>query len=138
MPLPFHPVLTKDHFKPEMTEYINQDQRKFKEAKESVTPGSPIERRASEGTALDTVDAEPWEHHLATGKTRSASASASAGVGASFARRPMSGMGLVGTERNFSLDYRSDIPGEVAHAGWFLTRVRSLVMTVSPLIPPQS
>ena len=79
-------------------------ERKFKEAKESVTPGSPIERRASEGTALDTVDAEPWEHHLATGKTRSASASA--GVGASFARRPMSGMGLVGTERNFSLDYR--------------------------------
>jgi hypothetical protein len=79
-------------------------ERKFKEAKESVTPGSPIERRASEGTALDTADAEPWEQHLASGKTRSASASA--GVGASFARRPTSGMGSVGAERNFSLDYR--------------------------------
>jgi hypothetical protein len=79
-------------------------ERKFKEAKESLTPGSPIERRASEGTALDTADAEPWEQHLASGKTRSASASA--GVGASFARRPTSGMGSVGAERNFSLDYR--------------------------------
>jgi hypothetical protein len=78
-------------------------ERKFKEAKESLTPGSPIERRASEGTALDTADAEPWEQHLASGKTRSASASA--GVGASFAR-PTSGMGSVGAERNFSLDYR--------------------------------
>ncbi|KAN0106994.1 hypothetical protein V8E52_010596 [Russula decolorans] len=79
-------------------------ERKFKEAKESVTPGSPIERRASEGTALDTADAEPWEQHLAGGKTRSASASA--GVGATFARRPTPGMGSVGAERNFSLDYR--------------------------------
>ena len=49
-------------------------ERKFKEAKEGVTPGSPIERRASEGTALDTADAEPWEQHLASGKIRSASA----------------------------------------------------------------
>jgi hypothetical protein len=79
-------------------------ERKFKEAKESVIPGSPIERRASEGTALDVADAEPWEQHLASGKTRSASASA--GVGAPFVRQPMSGMGLVGGERNFSLDYR--------------------------------
>ena len=79
-------------------------ERKFKEAKESLTPGSPIERRASEGTALDVADAEPWEQHLATSKTRSASASA--GVGASFARQPTSGMGPVGAERNFSLDYR--------------------------------
>lgn len=79
-------------------------ERKFKEAKESVTPGSPIERRASESTALDTADAEPWEQHLANGKTRSASASA--GVGASFARPPSSGMGSVGAERNSIQDYR--------------------------------
>jgi hypothetical protein len=79
-------------------------ERKFKEAKEGVSPGSPIERRASEGTALDTADAEPWEQHLASGKTRSASASA--GVGTSSARRPTSGMVSVGAERNFSLDYR--------------------------------
>ena len=79
-------------------------ERKFKEAKEGAIPGSPMERRASEGTALDTVDAEPWEHHLANGKTRSASASA--GVGAPFARRLASGMSSVGAERNFSLDYR--------------------------------
>ncbi len=79
-------------------------ERKFKQAKESTTPGSPIERRASESTALDTADAEPWEQDLTSGKTRSASASA--GAGASFARRPTSGMGSVGTERTFSLDYR--------------------------------
>lgn len=79
-------------------------ERKFKEAKEGVIPGSPIERRASEGTALDVADAEPWEQRLAGGKTRSASASA--GVGAPFARQPTSGMGSVGGERNFSLDYR--------------------------------
>ncbi|KAF8482483.1 hypothetical protein DFH94DRAFT_680556 [Russula ochroleuca] len=61
-------------------------ERKFKEAKESVTP---IERRASEGTALDTADAESWEQDKANGKTRSASVSAGAG-----------------TDRNLSLDYR--------------------------------
>ena len=79
-------------------------ERKFKEAKESATLGSPIERRASEGTALDVADAEPWEQRLASGKTRSASASA--GVGAPFARQPTSGISSVGAERNFSLDYR--------------------------------
>jgi len=79
-------------------------ERKFKEAKQSLTPGSPIERRASEGTALDTADAEPWEQDLSNGKTRSASASA--GAGASFARRPTSGMGPLAAERNFSPDYR--------------------------------
>jgi len=83
-------------------------ERKFKEAKESVTPGSAIERRASEGTALDTADAEPWEQHLAGGKTRSASASA--GVGAPFARRPTSGMGSAGAERKPSMDYRVGHP----------------------------
>ena len=76
-------------------------ERKFKEAND---PGSPIERRASEGTALDTADAEPWEQHLVGNKARSTSASA--GVGASFARRPTSGMGSVGAEKNSSLDYR--------------------------------
>jgi hypothetical protein len=76
-------------------------ERKFKEAKENVSPGSPIERRASESTALETADAEPWEQGWTGGKTRSASASA--GAGASFARRPM---GSVGADRNFSLDYR--------------------------------
>ena len=76
-------------------------ERKFKEAND---PGSPIERRASEGTALDTADAEPWEQHFVGSKVRSASASA--GVGASFARRPTSGMGSVGAEKNSSQDYR--------------------------------
>ena len=79
-------------------------ERKFKEAEESVTPGSPIERRASEGTALDTADAEPWEQNRASVKTRSASASA--GAGATFAWRPTSGMGSAGADRTFSLDYR--------------------------------
>ena len=79
-------------------------ERKFKEAEEGVTPGSLIERRASESTALDTADAEPWEQDRASAKTRSASVSA--GAGASFARRPTSGIGSVGADRTFSLDYR--------------------------------
>jgi hypothetical protein len=78
-----------------------QLERKFKEAKENMTP---IERRASESTALDTADAEPWEQDKVNGKTRSASASA--GAGASFAWRPTSGMGSVVTDRNLNLDYR--------------------------------
>jgi hypothetical protein len=79
-------------------------ERKFKEAEEGVPPGSLIERRASESTALDTADAEPWEQDRASAKTRSASVSA--GAGASFARRPTSGIGSVGTDRTFNLDYR--------------------------------
>ncbi|KAH9963790.1 hypothetical protein BC827DRAFT_1266137 [Russula dissimulans] len=84
-------------------------ERQFKEAEEGATSGLLIERRASESTALDTADAEPWEQNRALGvKTRSASASA--GAGASFdrlsSRQPMSGWGSAGTDRTFSLEYR--------------------------------
>ncbi|KAH9986761.1 hypothetical protein BJV74DRAFT_844134 [Russula compacta] len=86
-----------------------QLERKFKEAKESASAGLLIERRASESTALDTADAEPWEHDWAPG-VKMRSASASAGAGASFdmssARRLASGLGSAGSDRNFNLDYR--------------------------------
>ena len=84
-------------------------ERKFKESKESTTPGLHIERRASESTALDSADAEPWEHDWAPG-VKMRSASASAGAGASFdmssSRQLISGLGSAGSDRNSSLDYR--------------------------------
>jgi hypothetical protein len=68
-----------------------------------------IERRASESTALDTADAESWEHARMPG-VKMRSASASAGAGTSFdrssSRRPASGLGSAGKDRNFSLEYR--------------------------------
>ncbi|KAI0296519.1 hypothetical protein B0F90DRAFT_1819949 [Multifurca ochricompacta] len=85
-------------------------ERKFKEAEESTaTPGLRIERSASEGTALDTADAESWEQHRPLGvKTRSVSASA--GTKASFdllpSRRPTSGLGSADMDKTFSMDYR--------------------------------
>jgi hypothetical protein len=84
-------------------------ERKFKQAEESATPEFPMERRASESTALDTADAEPWERNPVQG-VKMRSASASAGAGASFdkssSRRPTSGLGSAGSDRNFSLEYR--------------------------------
>ncbi|KAI0288105.1 hypothetical protein BC826DRAFT_709111 [Russula brevipes] len=83
-------------------------ERKFKEAKESATPGVLIERRASEGTALDSADAEPWEQHWVGVKMRSASASA--GAGATFDKsspqRPMSGLGSAGVDKFVGLEHR--------------------------------
>ncbi|KAI0282072.1 hypothetical protein BC826DRAFT_1110928 [Russula brevipes] len=72
-------------------------ERKFKEAKESATPGVLIERRASEGTALDSADAEPWEQHWVGVKMRSASASA--GAGATFDKSSPQGYGRTFLER---------------------------------------
>ena len=86
-------------------------ERKFKEAEElggtavrSASAVLRIERHVSENTALDSTDAEPWEHRQPLGgKMRSASASAAGR--ASFdlppSRRPTSGM-----DRNFSADYK--------------------------------
>ena len=86
-------------------------ERELKQAEKGASPGLVIERRASESTALDTADAESWEWEQARVpgvKTRSASASA--GTGASFdnlsSRRPVSGLGSAGKDRNFSLEYR--------------------------------
>jgi len=84
-------------------------ERELKQAEGGATPGLVIERRASESTALDTTDAEPWEHARVPG-VKMRSASASAGAGASFdkasSRRPASGLGSAGKDRNFSLEYR--------------------------------
>jgi hypothetical protein len=63
--------------------------------------GLRIERRASESTALDTADAEPWEQRRLSGvKMRSASASASAGGSFDIpsSRGPASGLGSAGVE----------------------------------------
>jgi hypothetical protein len=68
-----------------------------------------IERRASESTALDTADAEPWEHNRVP-YVKARSASASAGTGLSFdkasPRRATSGLGSAGKDRTFSMEYR--------------------------------
>ena len=60
-------------------------ERKLKEAGESgrAVLGLRIERRASEGTALDTADIEAWEQYPPSG-VKMRSASASAGAGGSF------------------------------------------------------
>ena len=91
-------------------------ERKFKEAEglgalgvRSANAVLRIERHVSENTALDSTDADPWEHHRHLGgKMRSASASATGR--ASFdlppSRRPRSGVGSTGTDRNFSADYK--------------------------------
>lgn len=84
-------------------------ERKFKDAEESASPGLLIERRASESTALDTADAESWEQDtVPVFKMRSASASAGAGTSfdRSSPRRPSSGLGSAGKDRNFTLEYR--------------------------------
>jgi len=84
-------------------------ERELKQAEEGASPGLVIERRASESTALDTADGESWEQARVNG-VKMRSASASAGAGASFdnpsSRRPASGLGSVGKDRNFSLEYR--------------------------------
>ncbi|KAF8267949.1 hypothetical protein EI94DRAFT_1801072 [Lactarius quietus] len=83
-------------------------ERKFREAElggpgvRSANAVLRIERHVSENTALDSTDAEPWEHHQRVGgKMRSASASAAGR--ASFdlppSRRPT-------TDRNYSADYK--------------------------------
>ena len=84
-------------------------ERELKQAEEGGVPGLVIERRASESTALDTADAESWEHARVPG-VKMRSASASAGAGTSFdkssSRRPASGLSSAGKDRNFSLEYR--------------------------------
>jgi hypothetical protein len=87
-------------------------ERKFKEAEEhgvhSANAVLRIERHVSENTALDTTDAEPWEHHrhLAGGKMRSASASA---AGRTSFDMPPSRRSTSGMDRNFSADYRAGL-----------------------------
>ena len=86
-------------------------ERKFKEAEElggtsvrSANAVLRIERHVSENTALDSTDAEPWEHgQLLGGKMRSASASATGRTSLDLppSRRPTSG-----ADRNFSADYK--------------------------------
>ena len=89
-------------------------ERKFKEAEElggtgvhSANAVLRIERHVSENTALDSADAEPWEHHrLVGGKMRSASASAAGRTSFDLppSRRPTSGM-----DRNFSADHKTGL-----------------------------
>lgn len=91
-------------------------ERKFKEAEElggtgvhSANAVLRIERHVSENTALDSTDAEPWEHRrLLGGKMRSASASAAGR--ASFdlppSRRPISGVGSTGIDHKVGLSWR--------------------------------
>ena len=84
---------------------------KFKEAEEvggtgvqSANAVLRIERHVSENTALDSTDAEPWEHHqLVDGKMRSASASA---AGRTSFDIPPSWRPTSGTDRNLSADYK--------------------------------
>ena len=95
-------------------------ERKFKEAEElgggvrSANAVLRIERHVSENTALDSTDAEPWEHRQPLGgKMRSASASAAGR--ASFdlppSRRPTSGV-------DRSADYKAGLSwrGRVPHS----------------------
>lgn len=86
-------------------------ERKLKEAGESGVAALSlrIERRASESTALDTTDAEPWEQHRLSG-VKMRSASASAGARGSFdipsSRWPASGLGSAGMEYRMRRSWR--------------------------------
>ncbi|KAH9160638.1 hypothetical protein EDB89DRAFT_382888 [Lactarius sanguifluus] len=102
-------------------------ERRFKEAEElggmgvhSANAVLRIERHVSENTALDSTDADPWEHRrLLGGKMRSASASAAGRTSFDLppSRRSTSGVGSTGTDRNFSADYKVGLSwrGRVRH-----------------------
>ncbi len=102
-------------------------ERKFKEAEElggtgvqSANAVLRIERHVSENTALDSTDAEPWEHgRLLGGKMRSASASAAGRTSFDLppSRRSTSGVGSAGMDRNFGADYKVGLSwrGRVRH-----------------------